>query len=343
VTRFPVERRLPASSAGREQPNRIRFLLSEVVMKLFWNLVRSALLATALWAAGPALAIDLPGPLVDTAWLAAHPQAKGLVLLDVRTEKDKSAFGYVPGSRFWDWESVRVDRKVDGIEIGSIVPTREQFEALMRRLNVRNGDAVVIVTPSNNPSSFTMGTRAYWTLKYFGHDNVALLDGGVAKWAAEKRDTAKAPAPVGTGSAYKVKAVHDELLAQTPEVLAAVYGKKNAQLVDGRTAEFYLGEKKKDYVYAKGHIPGARLVANTELQDPKTGALKPVPALRSMLAANKVDAGKPIITYCDSGHLSTGVWFVAHELMGNRDVKVYDGSMHEWTQDAKRPVSTARE
>lgn len=312
-------------------------------MKRLKYLALEALAAIALLIAVPALAIDLPGPLVDTAWLAAHQKTKGLVVLDVRTDKDKAAFGYVPGSRFWDWETVRVDRKIDGVELDSMVPTSGQFEALMRGLNVANGDAVVIVTPSNNPSSFTMGTRAYWTLKYFGHDKVALLDGGMVKWTAEKRETAKAPAPAGKGSTYKVTAVHSELLALTPEVLAVVYKKKDEQLADGRTAEFYLGEKKKDYVSAKGHIPGAKLVPNTDLLDPKTSTLKSVPELRKVLASNGVDAGKPTIAYCDSGHLSTGIWFVTHELIGNPNVKVYDGSMHEWTKDVSRPVSTAKE
>ena len=312
-------------------------------MKHLKHLAITAFAAIAVLIGGPVLAIDLPGPLVDTAWLAAHQKAKGLVVLDVRTEKDKTAFGYVPGSRFWNWDSVRVDRKVDGVELESMVPTAVQFETLMRGLNVAKGDAVVIVTPSNNSSSFTQGTRAYWTLKYFGHDKVALLDGGVAKWSAEKRQTEKAPVPAGKGSAYKVKGVHSELLALTPEVLAVVYKKKDEQLADGRTAPFFLGETKKDYVSAKGHIPGAKLVPNTDLLDPKTSALKSVPDLRKLLASSGVDAGKPIIAYCDSGHLSTGVWFVAHELMGNPNVKVYDGSMHEWTKDAGRPVTTAKE
>lgn len=312
-------------------------------MKLLKHLAVEALAAVAVLFSGPALAVNVPGPLVDSAWLAANLQAKGLVVLDVRTEKDKAAFGYVPGSRFWDWDSVRVDRKIDGVELDSMVPTSAQFEKLMRALNVSNGDAVVIVTPSNSPSSFTQGTRAYWTLKYFGHDKVALLDGGMTKWTAEKREASKTAAPAGRGSTYTVKAVNPDLLAMTPEVLAAVYKKKQAQLADGRTLPFYLGETKKDYVYAKGHIPGARLVPNTELLDSKTGTLKSVADLRKLLANSGVDAGKPIITYCDSGHLSTGVWFIAHELLGNTSVKVYDGSMHEWTKDAGRPVSVAKE
>ena len=309
-------------------------------MKHLLRATLKALLAVAALAAGSAFAVELPGPLVDTQWLNANLKDKDLVVLDVRVEKDRNAFGYVPGSRLWDWDTVRVDRVIGDVALDSMVPTKEQFEALMRAQNVTNADNVVIAPLSHNPSSLTMGTRAYWTLKYFGHDKVALLDGGVAKWTAEKRETTKAPEAPGKASAYKATAIRGDILALTPDVVAAV-GNKNVQLVDGRTPEFYLGEKKKDYVSAKGHIPGAKLVSNSDLADTKTGAFKSLPELKELFAASGVDPAKPTITYCDSGHLSSGVWFIEHELLGNKNVKLYDGSMHEWTKDAKRPVTTA--
>lgn len=178
-------------------------------------------------------------------------------------------------------------------------------------------------------------------IKYFGHDQVALLNGDMAKWTAEKKESSFIPTSAGTSSAYRIKAVRGELLAKTADVMAAV-DKRGAQLADGRTADFYLGQKK-DYVYAKGHIPGAKIFANTQLQDPKTKAFKSTAELNALLAKSGIDGSKPVITYCDSGHLSTGLWFVAHELMGNKKAALYDGSMHEWTKDAKRPVTTAQE
>jgi len=306
------------------------------------RVLRSVVVGLAALAGGFAFAVDLPGPLVDTKWLAANLKETDLVVLDVRVEKDLKAFGFIPGSREWDWDSVRVDRTVDGVALESIVPTREQFEALMKKLGVGNGNAVVIAALSHNPSSFTMGTRAYWTFKYFGHDKVAILDGGVAKWAAEKRETMAAAQPPVKAGDFRVREVRSNLLALTPDVVSAVQ-KKDVQLVDGRTAEFYLGEKKKDYVYAKGHIPGAKLVPNPDIMDPKSYTFRSVAELKEVFAKNGVDPMRPAITYCDSGHLSTGAWFVAHELLGNEKVRLYDGSMHEWTKDAKRPVTTSRE
>lgn len=281
--------------------------------------------------------LTLPGPLVDGQWLQSNMADKNLVIVDVRTHDDFTKFGYIPGARWWDWGTVRVDRKVDGVALESVVPTQAQFEELMQGLGIKPGSQVVIVPLAHSPSSFTQGTRAYWTLKYFGHDRVALLDGGMAKWVAEKKPTQLIPATVRELSQYRAQAVRSALLAKTVDVLAAVQGKQ-VQLLDGRTTEFYAGKSKKDYVYAHGHIAGARQFANTELLDPKTKALKPVAELRDQMAKSGIDASKPLITYCDSGHLSTGAWFVAHELLGNKQARLYDGSMHEWTKDRTRPV-----
>ncbi|MDZ7592132.1 MAG: rhodanese-like domain-containing protein [Rubrivivax sp.] len=308
---------------------------------LYRPIVKMALTLTLVFTP-PAFAVDLPGPLVETAWLSANLNSKDLVVVDVRLKDDITTLGFVPGARWWDWSEVRVDRSVDGVELESVVPTKAQFEALMAALNITPSSTVVIVPLSHTPSSFTMGTRAYWTLKYFGHDKVALLNGGMAKWTAEKKTSNFVPQTVAQHSVYRVKTVHQELLAKTADVMAAV-DKRNVQIVDARTPEFYLGQKKKDYVYAKGHISGAKIFANTEVQDKQTRAFKSTAALKAQLAQNGIDVDQPMITYCDSGHLSTGLWFIAHEMMGNKNVRLYDGSMHEWTKDPKRPVVTGQE
>lgn len=285
-------------------------------------------------------AASLPGPLVDSQWLKEHLNDKDIVIVDVRKRDDFTKFGFVPGARWWDWDTVRVDRKVDGVEVESVVPTTAQFEALMRGLNLQPSTPIVIVSQGDSASAFTQGTRVYWTLKYFGHNQVALLDGGMAKWTAEQNDTRPIPDAVRTVSNYRVKAVHNEILAKTADVQAAVRT-QSTQLLDARAPEYFLGKSKKDFVSARGHIPGAKLFANSLLLDPKTKALRSAGDLRDDMSKAGIDPSKPLIAYCDSGHLSTGAWFVAHELLGNPQVRVYDGSMHEWTLDQQRPVSTA--
>jgi thiosulfate/3-mercaptopyruvate sulfurtransferase len=93
-------------------------------MKPLLRRVLAVLFAVFTVLGSTAFAVDLPGPLVDTQWLAANLKQKGLVVLDVRVEKDGKAFGYVPGSRLWNWDTVRVDRKIDGIDLESMVPTK---------------------------------------------------------------------------------------------------------------------------------------------------------------------------------------------------------------------------
>jgi len=287
-------------------------------------------------------AVQLPGPLVDTEWLATNMDKDKIVVLDVRRESDVSKHGFIPRSRLWKWDNVRVDRVINGVALESMVPTSEQFETIMRDLGINNDTPVVIVPMSSDTSSLTMGTRAFWTFKYFGHDNVALLDGGTSKWIDEKREVSTLSAEAKEAGNLKVKSQNDDIAASTEEVTAAS-GNKKVQLIDGRTPDFYLGEKKKEYVYAKGHIPGARNFPPALLIDPSTNAFKPVSELRQLLSDNGVDVNKAVITYCDSGHLSTGIWFVLHELIGNKNVKLYDGSMHEWTKDDKRPVTMKEE
>lgn len=312
-----------------------------------------------------ASALDLPGPLVQSDWLAKNLLDKGLVVLDVRADtksfsastsgapaipgmntcgakksKGETA-GHIPGARLWDWKSVRTKRAVDGLELDGVVPTKEQFEAKMRELGVNNDSAVVLTADAGDTPSLTFATRAYWTLKYFGHDKVAILDGGTAKWKADKKEMTAEAGTVTPGN-FAARTERREMLASAADVEAAVQSKQS-QLVDGRTASYYLGQEKKDYVFAKGHIPGAKNVAHTQLVDDKTHTFQSAEALKKLLTGAGLDPAKPTITYCDSGHLSTGQWFVLSEVLGNKSARLFDGSMHEWTKRSPDKVSTAAE
>lgn len=214
-------------------------------------------------AASTVQALDLPGPLVQTEWLAKNLQDKNLVVLDVRADtksftvkaagkpnipgmnpcgakKSKAeTAGHIPGARLWDWKTVRTKRTVDGMELDGVVPARDKFEAMMRQLGVNNDSAVVITADAGGTPTLTFATRAYWTLKYFGHDKVAVLDGGTAKWKAENRPMGSDAVEVPAAGNFSVRAERREMLATTADVEAAVKN-KSAQLVDGRTANYYL-------------------------------------------------------------------------------------------------------
>jgi thiosulfate/3-mercaptopyruvate sulfurtransferase len=180
----------------------------------------------------------------------------------------------------------------------------------------------------------------YWQLKYFGHDNVAILNGGTAAWIMAGKQVSTAASSAKTGN-WQATAERAELFATSEEVARAVKD-GSAQLVDNRPLAQYLGAAKRDYVYDYGHIPGAKLYANELLTTEGLPArFPPVKDLKQLAGAMGIDPRKDTITYCNSGHLASGGWFVMHELMGTKNVKLYDGSMHQWTRE-KRPVTAMK-
>lgn len=284
-----------------------------------------------------AQATQLPGPLVTTDWL--QDNLENVVILDVRSGYDGAK--YIPGSVQLPWKQVRVKNQADkdGEVHDDLLPTRQEFEALMQDRGVSDDSAVVIVTPGTSAGEVTWGTRLYWTLKYYGHDNMALLDGGIAKWANEERPQVPNARNPDKGG-FTARAERRELLSTTKDVADAL-ARGDAQLIDGRGEAQFLGLGRRPYVSSRGHITGAiNLQPDMLVEDPKNGA-KSAPflsaeVLRMVAEAKAVALDKPTITYCDSGHLSTGHWFVLSELLGIDNVSVYDGSMHAWSKQAER-------
>jgi thiosulfate/3-mercaptopyruvate sulfurtransferase len=311
-------------------------------------------MALLAWALGSAVqaAPRVPGPLVDTAWLAARQGDAGVAIIDVRddpanfdrqlSDKEKAdpkapIVGHIPGARLLDWKLVRETREFDGVKLDKMVLTPDAFEKLMRQLGVGNDQAVVIVSNGKDSNSVTMATRVYWMLKYYGHDNMALLDGGLKKWLAESRPVAF-DKPAVAPSQFQAGKPRSELLASLADVEKAVSA-KSAQLIDGRTADYYVGQSMTSDVKGKGHLPGARMLAHKDLIDEKTGSFLSKGELLALAGDAGIATDGEAIAYCNTGHLGSGPWFVMSELLGNDKAKLYDGSMHEWTKNSSRPVS----
>lgn len=308
-----------------------------------------------LWAVGTAALAGtrVPGPLVDTTWLAANAANADVVILDVRddpanfdrelSEKEKAdpkapIVGHIPGARLVDWKLVRESREVNGMKLDKMLPTQANFETTLRKLGVNNDQALIIVTSGKDSEAVTMGTRLYWTLKYFGHENMALLNGGVKKWRSESRPIAYDKPAIAPGQ-FAAIGLRPEVLAQLGDVEKAAAKTSTAKLVDGRTADYYVGQNMTSDVKAKGHIPGARMHAHRDLIDEKSGTFLPKEELLSRLKEAGIVAEGDSISYCNTGHLASGSWFVLSELLGNSKARLFDGSMHEWTKDASRPVT----
>lgn len=307
---------------------------------------RRRLLAAAVAAAGllgaPLFAragTTVPGPLVSTDWLASH--LDDVRVLDVRADVASYAGksraktrvqGHIPGAVLLPWKEIRQKRVEDGRELVGMVLERERFQDLARRLGVKKGQAVVVTSRGESSGDITMATRVYWTFLYYGHDNVAVLDGGTYRWMAEGRPMTTEATAVQPGD-FEAGPGRDDIYATTEEVMEAVR-RGDVQLVDARTPDFYRGEKKKDYVYAFGHIEGAKNLPHPEMfEKTADGSLVFLTGEKALalLAKHGIDPHMPTITYCNSGHLASGAWFFMYAIVGNHRTELYDGSMHAFT------------
>jgi thiosulfate/3-mercaptopyruvate sulfurtransferase len=300
-----------------------------------------------------AQALQVPGPLVDMDWLEQHlDQVK---ILDVRDDiksftrravlvrkrftgdlKISIPGAHIPGAVLVDFQNMRDSREIDGRNVRRMIPEKFEFEQLMRSWGVNKNDAIIIMSQGMGNGDITMATRLYWQIKYYGHDNLAILDGGMAQWLLEEKPASIEAREVSPGS-WSVGVIRENINASSEDVSRAIESKV-IQLVDTRDLGFYLGLYKQSYVRKKGHIPGAKVFPNQLLTSADTPALITEPdQIRQMATELGIKPDVNMITYCNSGQLASASWFVFSELMGNKNVKLYDGSMHQWALE-KRPV-----
>lgn len=302
----------------------------------------SALAGAAFLAASAALAGPAVEPLVSDAWLKAHLNDPEVVVLDVRhqlagTTKADYEKGHIPGAVWTDYPTGwRVER--DGIP--HVVPSLETIEANLGNLGIDETKTVVVVPSGTNATEFGSAARIYWTLKYLGHDAVAILDGGTSGWMADAANPVEkgAVAPVPT---IFTATVRDELLATTADVRSLMEA-KSALLVDGRPEEEFRGFGKHPQATRYGHIPGALNLDQAKFYDSRTNRLRPREELAKIVPASMSSRSEPIVSYCNTGHWAATNWFVLSELLGYKNIRLYDASMVGWSRDAALPMDSER-
>jgi thiosulfate/3-mercaptopyruvate sulfurtransferase len=291
----------------------------------------------AVWTAG-VHAADAQ-PLVQAGWLNSHLHDTDLVVLDIRSAIDGGGAkayeaAHIPGSVHSDYD--KAGWRVTRSDVPFMVPTAPELEKLIGDLGIDEDSHVVVVPAGVNVLDFGSAARTYWTLKVAGVKSVSILDGGIAAWTQGGYATergAKSPAPkIFTAT------LDTSIWAQAPEV-EKLQASGGATLVDARPASFFLGHEKAPASQAYGHIPGALSLDSAEFYDPKTNRLKPATELEKI--ASHVPTG-PEVTYCNTGHWAATDWFVLHEVLGRKEVRLFAGSMVEWTSNASRPVESSR-
>ena len=280
-------------------------------------------------------------PLVDVDWLAGNLGNDEVVLIDLRNKIDGGSYetyleGHIPSAIHSDYlkDGWRVGRD----DVVGLLPEAGQFEALARRLGVSAGSHIVLVPAGVGSTDFGSAARAYWTFKVFGHDNVSILDGGFAAWKAAFPDQLESGAPVAPAPGNFTASFQPQGYVSTEDVKKIVAAKDGATLLDGRTKEQFRGDAKHPKAAVGGRIPGATLLFQEQAYNTGTDRLKSVPELQGIYG--EIDDELPIVSYCNTGHWAATNWFVLSEVLGREDVRLYDGSMVEWTADGSNPLLT---
>ena len=282
-------------------------------------------------------------PLVDADWVAGNLDNENVVLIDLRNKIDKGSYetyldGHIPSSLHSDYlkDGWRVGRD----DVVGLLPTEEQFQALARKLGVSADSHVVLIPAGVNSTDFGSSARAYWTFKVFGHDKVSILNGGYAAWTAAYPAQIETGAPVAPAAGDFVARFQPQGYVSMEQVAALVGTEGKATLLDGRNEPQYYGEAKHPKAANPGRIPGSQLLFQETAYDVNANKLKSVEELQSLYA--EVSADQPVISYCNTGHWAATNWFVLSEVLGRKDVRLYDGSMVEWTANADNPLETGK-
>ncbi|MDH3475161.1 MAG: sulfurtransferase [Rhodospirillales bacterium] len=294
----------------------------------------AAFLIFALQAAAAATAAT---PLVDVAWLEANAGAPGLVVLDIRNalgKGSKEAYlqGHIPGAVYSDYLKDGWRTKVGGVP-GQLPPPGD-LEKLIGGLGIANDSHVVIVAGGVSALDMGAATRVYWTFKVLGHDAVSILDGGHKAYAADPANPLETgwrdPWPADFEAGFR-----PELIADRATVEAAMAN--GTALIDMRPPEQYRGEKTHTAAKRKGTIPGAVNVPEAELTTAEGGFVG-AGRVAELLAAAGVAAEDEAIAFCNTGHWASLGWFAKSEILGRKNVRLYDGSMVEWSAVESLPV-----
>ena len=270
--------------------------------------------------------------LVSTEWLANNLDQPGQQIVEVDVDTSAYDQGHIRGAVAFRWKE-----DLQNYPSRDIV-TKENFEKLLSESGISNDTLVILYGDNNN----WFAANDYWLLKYYGHENVKVLDGGRKKWVDENRELVTEK-PQFQPTTYKAKDPDPSLRAYRDYVYNAVNSEHNVGLVDVRSPQEFSGELvapehvPQEGSQRAGHIPGAQNIVWKEAVN-EDGTFKNEDELRKLYESKGITPDKEVITYCRIGERSAHSWFVLHELLGYPKVRNYDGSWTEWGSIIGAPI-----
>ena len=272
-----------------------------------------------------------PESLVDTQWVADHGSGANVRLVEVDVDTAAYEQGHIAGAVGWNWQSqlqqsVRRD-----------LASKEEMEQLLGGSGISNDTTIVLYGDNNN----WFACWAFWQMKYYGHSDVRIMNGGRAKWEAEGRPLAT-DVPSVSAVSYQAAAADESIRAYRDQVLASVNA-GGISLVDVRSPDEFSGallappNLPQEGSQRGGHIPGAANVpwAQAVAED---GTFKSADDLQELYGGRGIDGSSDTVAYCRIGERSSHTWFVLTQLLGHQNVRNYDGSWTEWGSIVGAPI-----
>jgi len=282
------------------------------------------------------MADDTNSALVTTEWLEAHLSAPDVKVVDASwylPTQERDGFKeykdqHIPGAVFFDIDEIS-DTSSD---LPHMLPSAEKFTSRVRKLGLGDGNRIVVY----DGAGLFSAARVWWMFKVMGHDEVAVLDGGLPKWLAEGRPVEDMMAmPRERHFTARV----NQTMVRNVEDVRANLDTRDAQILDARAATRFAGEAPEPRPGLRsGHIPNSlNLPFDSLLED--DGTLLKADALKAKFDSAGINLSKPVITSCGSGVTASVLFLALHEL-GCRDIALYDGSWVEWGSREDLPIET---
>ena len=265
--------------------------------------------------------------LVETSWLAERMGAPDLIILDgsmhLPTAK-RDAFAeykaeHIEGAMFFDINDIADEKS----SLPHMLPTAAKFASRMRKMGIGDGMRIIVYDSEGLYSA----ARVWWMFRTMGHNDVAVLNGGLKKWKAEGRPVTDEVTQLRTPRHFTGRLIAE--LVRDKDDVKALIGSKTTQIVDARAAGRFAGTVPEPRAGLRsGHIPSSKNVPFGTLLN-ADGTLKSEAELASIFKAAGVDPMKPVVASCGSG-VTAGVIALALARLGQTNAAVYDGSWSEW-------------
>lgn len=274
--------------------------------------------------------------LVSPSWLEAEMKSNSnLRIIDLAFRKTNFKTGHIPGAVFLDWRTDIIDSENTDMYR---LPEKQAFEKLLSRIGVSADTTVVLTDNMFNRAS----VRMYYTLKYFGHKDVRILNGGTKNWDATGKKLTTDITKVERSN-YKVREANEDYVIKLEAVKKAIGS--DQQIIDGRPIDQFTGKLPGKVFHTNkahkrlGHLPDSINVPWMENLN-KDGTFKSLKNLRELYASHgiDVDGDGEVVTYCNEGLHAAMPWFILRELFGNEEIRLYDDSMAEWANREDTPL-----